>query len=153
MNISYEILTRDHIPKLAEFYMKTYNSPPWNEKWTIEAATKRLDELINCRNSYGLAAFDENENIVGMVAGISEGSSTSYYTLRQFYVRDFFVVTSTQGKGIGSTLMAELELHLKEMGISRTYLITSNANGTDAFYLKQGYTNINGLVLMGKDLK
>ena len=153
MNITYETLTNNHIPKLAKFYMETYNAPPWNEKWTIEAATKKLDELINCRDSYGLLCTDENANIIGMIAGISEGSSTSYYTLRQFCIRDFLVITSMQGKGIGSALMAELESRLKAIGISRTYLITSNANGTDAFYLKQGYTNINGLVLMGKDLE
>ena len=153
MNITYEILTNYHIPELSKFYMETYNSPPWNEKWTMEAATQKLDELINCRDSYGLAAVDENGNIIGMIVGISEGISTSCYNIRQFCIRDFLVITSMHGNGIGSELMAELESHLKAMGIGRTYLITSSSNGTNSFYLKQGYTNIEGLVLMGKDLK
>ena len=148
MSVKYEILGNEHISKLAALYMNTYNTEPWNDEWTLELAATKLDEIINCRGSYGLACFDENDHIIGMIVGNSE----TYYNCTQFFIKDFFVVPAAQGRGIGSSLMSELESHLKGMGIFKTYLITSRTDKTESYYQKRGFKSWNGMVLMGKDL-
>ena len=147
-DLNYEVLEDKHIPCLARCYMETYNISPWNDEWTLESAAKKLDEMINCRDSYGLACFDKDCNIIGMIVGSCE----TYYNCRQFFIKDFFVIPSVQGKGIGSLLMGKLESHLKNMGIDKVYLFTSRTDKTESYYQKRGFKSWNGMVLMGKNL-
>jgi GNAT superfamily N-acetyltransferase len=146
--MTYEVINDVYIPKLAEIYVKTYNAPPWNDEWTISTATKKLDEMINCRNSFGLVCFDDESNIIGIIIGSSE----TYYNCKQFFIKDFLILPDFQGRGIGSRLMNELEGRLKDMGINKTYLITSRTNKTEKYYHKRGYTSWDGIVVMGKYL-
>lgn len=144
----YEDIDKAYIPILAEIYVETYNAPPWNDKWTVSLATQRLDEMINCRDSYGLVCIDNESKIIGMIVGNSE----TYYNCAQFFIKDFFVIPSVQGRGIGSALMDELESRLKSKGIDKTYLLTSRTDKTEKYYQKRGYQSWNGMVLMGKFL-
>jgi len=144
----YEDINKSHIPRLAEIYVETYNAPPWNDKWTVSLAEQRLDEMINCRDSYGLICIDDESKIIGMIVGISE----TYYNCKQFFIKDFFMIPSSQGKGIGSALINELERRLKSMGVDKTYLFTSKTDKTEKYYQKRGYHSWNGMVLMGKSL-
>lgn len=43
----YEEITIDHLDKLAELYVETFNSEPWNDEWTVCTAKKRLHQMIN----------------------------------------------------------------------------------------------------------
>lgn len=45
--MDYEEITIDHLDELASLYVETFNSEPWNDKWTISTATKRLHQMIN----------------------------------------------------------------------------------------------------------
>lgn len=40
-------------------YIETFNSPPWNDEWTIENASKRLHQMIHCEDFYGIKAYQE----------------------------------------------------------------------------------------------
>ncbi|SEW46312.1 GNAT family N-acetyltransferase [[Clostridium] fimetarium] len=144
----YEIIDEKYIPKLAELYVETYNSPSWNDEWTISLATQKLYEMINCRDSYGLICLDDASRIVGMIVGSSE----VYYNCKQFFIKDFFVIPTLQGKGIGSGLMKKFESQLKGKGIDKTYLFTSRTDSTENYYQKRGYKNWNSMVIMGKNL-
>lgn len=144
----YRDLDETYIEKLAELYVDTYNAPPWNDKWTILLAAKRLDEMINCRDSYGLVCFDDESNMLGMIVGSRE----TYYDHSQFYIKDYFVIPSCHGRGIGSALLNEFESRLKVKGITKTYLFTSRTEQTEGFYQKRGYQSWNGMVMMGKVL-
>ena len=146
--MAFAVLTEAHIPLLAELYVETYNAPPWNDAWTTPLATKRLDEMICCRDAYGLACLDDHGAIVGMVVGSSE----TYYNCTQFFIKDFFIIPAIQGQGFGTALLAELELRLRHMGIEKTYLFTAKGGQTERYYHHHGYTSWNGMVLMGKRL-
>ena len=142
----FAVLTEAHIPLLAELYVETYNAPPWSDAWTVPLATKRLDEMICCRDAYGLACLDSHGAIVGMVVGSSE----TYYNCAQFFIKDFFIIPAMQGQGFGSALLAELECQLLRMGVEKTYLFTAKGVQTEHYYQRCGYASWNGMVLMGK---
>lgn len=44
----YKDLLKEHIPELAILYVDTFNSPPWDDEWSIESASNRLLQMINC---------------------------------------------------------------------------------------------------------
>lgn len=47
------------INELANMYIETFNSPTWNDEWTIENASKRLHQMIHCEDFYGIKAYQE----------------------------------------------------------------------------------------------
>lgn len=55
----YEEITIDRLYELASLYVDTFNSEPWNDKWTINTATKRLCQMINTEDSFGLCAYQD----------------------------------------------------------------------------------------------
>lgn len=42
----YEEITIDHLDKLAELYVETFNSEPWNDEWTVWYCTTSFDPSI-----------------------------------------------------------------------------------------------------------
>ena len=141
-------LEKSQYPILSKHYAETYNSPPWNDKWTRESALEKLDEMMDCRGAFGLVCYDEDDNFSGVILGSSE----IYFNCKQFFIKDFFVPVPLQGKGIGSRLMAEFEKRLADMGIDKVYLFTSKGEKTEGFYNKRGFNTWSGMVLMGKNL-
>ncbi len=143
----YKQILDEHIHELALLYIKTYNAPPWNDKWTVEIASLRLDEMINCRDAYGLVCVDEDNNIIGAILGVAE----TYHSCRQFLIKSFLIDPTHQGKGIGTQLLAEFENRLKAQGVTTTYLLTDRED-KETFYNQRGYSSWNSLVVMGKNL-
>jgi aminoglycoside 6'-N-acetyltransferase I len=141
-------LEKSLYPLLAKHYVETYNAPPWNDQWTVELALEKFDEMMDCRGSFGLVCYDDDDNFSGVILGNPE----LYFNCKQFFIKDFFVPLSLQGKGIGSLLMAEFEKRLSAMGIDKVYLFTSKGERTEGFYKKRGFNTWGGMVLMGKNI-
>ena len=84
----------------AELFLDLYQSVGW-EPPCIEQVR------IALKNSFATFTCYEGETPVGMVRVIGDGGMS-------FYVKDFAVVPSYQGKGVGKCLMAALECYVKE---------------------------------------
>ena len=67
----YEEITIDHLDKLAELYVETFNSEPWNDEWTVYTAKKRLHQMINTEDLFGLCAYQEGD-MCGAILGCME---------------------------------------------------------------------------------
>jgi aminoglycoside 6'-N-acetyltransferase I len=141
-------LDKSLYPLLAKHYVETYNAPPWNDQWTEKLALEKFDEMMDCRGSFGLVCYDDDDKFSGVILGNPE----LYFNCKQFFIKDFFVPLSLQGKGIGSLLMAEFEKRLSAMGIDKVYLFTSKGERTEGFYKKRGFNTWGGMVLMGKNI-
>jgi ribosomal protein S18 acetylase RimI-like enzyme len=63
------------------------------------------------------------------------------------------VSAESRSRGIGASLMEELENRLKEKGCLKYYLLVARDN-VDAirFYEKRGWQNMDDLFIFGKDL-
>lgn len=134
----------DDIVKTVELYIRVFNSPPWNDKWTKETVIKRLTQMINCEGFYGLVCY-ENDEPIAMILGNHE----YYYDGMQFIIKEFCVDNHFQGKGIGKKLLDIFTQKLKEKNIKETYLFTSKRQS--GFYEKCGFETLD-LVMMLKNL-
>lgn len=47
--MKFKEMTLKDIELVAELYVKTFNSEPWNDSWTIETATKRLTQMMDAQ--------------------------------------------------------------------------------------------------------
>lgn len=140
-------IKKEHIDELANLYIKAFNSPPWNDEWTLDTASKRLLQMMNCEGFFGMICC-ENNQIIGLILGNHE----YFYDGMHFNIKEFCVDRDLRGKGIGTAILNEFLIRLKNKGINEVILFTSRSDGTEGFYNKRGFNSFNSMVMMGKNL-
>jgi aminoglycoside 6'-N-acetyltransferase I len=137
----------EHLLECSELYLKVFNAEPWNDKWTIETASKRLRDIYISPNFEGVLYF-ENEQIKGAIFGNYE----QFYDGIHYNLREMFIANELQGKGIGSKIFKELEDRLRELEVTTIILFTSKGNKTSKFYLKNKFSEWEDMAMMGKEI-
>jgi aminoglycoside 6'-N-acetyltransferase I len=124
-----------------------FNAEPWNDKWTLGTAHKRLNDIYISPNFEGVLCME-----YGQVKGAIFGNYEQFYDGVHYNLREMFISNELQGKGIGSKLLKELEKRLGDLGVSTIILFTSKGNKTSEFYLKNDFLEWDDMVMMGKDI-
>ena len=145
--LEYKNISLDDLNDLAEIYVETFNSEPWNDKWTIDTASKRLHQMINVEDFCGILAR-KNDILCGMILGSKE----QFFDGMMLNIKEFCVKNGMRGHGIGSEIYKEFEIRMKTEGIKEIILFTSKGDFTEHFYHKQGLESYSGLTFMGKKL-
>jgi aminoglycoside 6'-N-acetyltransferase I len=135
------------IAELTRLYVACFNSPPWNDGWTQEAARERLEDLLAARQARGVVAFI-GVDAVGMLLGQKERWIDSHH----FNLVEMCVLPSNQRQGIGRALLAHLVRELEVEGASKLYLMTAPESHASAFYSKQGFRSSRGRVVLTRTL-
>lgn len=143
----YEEITIDHLDKLTELYVETSNSEPWNDEWTVCTAKKRLHQMINTEDAFGLCAYQE-----GDMCGVILGCMEQFYNGIMFNVKEFWVKNGMRGRGVGTQIFSEFEKRLKEKQVGQIILFTSKGDFTEHFYHKQNMKSNPQMIFMGKEL-
>nr|WP_283715351.1 GNAT family N-acetyltransferase [Clostridium perfringens] len=81
------------------------------------------------------------------------GNLEQWYDGEQFCVKEFFVDSSSQGKGTGKKLLNALENILMEKEVGVVHFWTMKGSTAEAFYNKRGYEIPKELIMMRKKLK
>ena len=84
----------------AEIFLELYTSVGWEPPCEAQVRTALQNSLAT------FAAF-ENGKPVGMARLIGDGGMS-------FYIKDFAILPSYQGKGIGTKLIAALEKYIRD---------------------------------------
>lgn len=145
--LEYKIITLDDVKDLAEMYVETFNSEPWNDRWTIDTASKRLHQMINVEDFCGILAR-KNDILYGMILGSKE----QFFDGIMLNIKEFCVKNEMRGQGIGTEIFIEFEDRMKEEGVNEIILFTSRGDYTEHFYHKHGLKSYSELTLMGKQL-
>lgn len=136
-----------HILECTELYIKVFNAEPWNDKWRLETAHKRLNDIYISPNFEGALYVED-----GQVKGAIFGNYEQFYDGIHYNLREMFISNEVQGQGIGSKMLYELEKLLKGIGVTTIILFTSKGNKTSKFYLKNSFTEWDSMAMMGKDV-
>lgn len=88
---------------------------------------------------------EEDGTIVGAVLCGHDG--------RRGYIYHLAVAPTHHGKGIGKRLVQECVTGLREAGVTRALIFVAPDNsGGHAFWLRNGWEEVGGAILMGIDL-
>ena len=128
---------------LIQGYIKTFAGEPWNEIWEHQWVLDRVRWISSVPNFIGKVAV-ENGEVVGALLG---------YTLPfkgklNFDIVELFVLPSSQGNGVGKSLIKELEKTLPLDNGNVIHLITAKESDSETFYKKCGYERNEHLCVM-----
>ncbi|WNY28972.1 Acetyltransferase YpeA [Methanimicrococcus stummii] len=137
----------EHIPEVSDLFIKAFNAPPWNDTWTSETAAKRLAQQTSSPYTYGLIC-----EIDGQIAGMIVGNEEQYCDELCFEIREFCTSVDYRDRGVGKSLIRELEARLKERGITKVTLATIHGENTVGVYQKMNYEISNDIVMMEKKI-
>ena len=76
----------EHISKCSELYIKVFNAEPWNDKWTIKIAKKRLTDIYSTPNFEGILYTED-----GQVKGAILGNCEQFYDGIHYNLREMFI--------------------------------------------------------------
>ncbi|MGM9988213.1 MAG: GNAT family N-acetyltransferase [Bacillaceae bacterium] len=140
-------IENDHIVKCSELYIDVFNAEPWNDKWTLETAYKRLNDIYTSPNFEGVLYV-----VDGQVKGAILGNCEQFYEGIHYNLREMFISNELQATEIGTKMLQELEQKLREIGVTTIILFTSKGNETSDFYLKNNFSHWSSMIMMGKDI-
>ena len=69
----------------------------------------------------------------------------------EYYIDQFCIAPDYQQKGIGSRFLAEIERRIADLGMKGILLNTEKSYPSFNFYRKNGFMEIEGLAVMGKE--
>lgn len=112
-------------------FIRLYKDAGW-WKDSYNANISFIDKIV--KNSFAfVAAFDDNNQIVGIGRALSDGCSDAY-------IQDVVVLKSSRGKGIGKAIIKFLIKELKSHNIDWIGLI--GEPNTETFYEQLGFKSL-----------
>ena len=133
-----------------EFVIDDYDAAValWNLLEGIEVAEGDSREEIRAyllRNPGLSRVAEENGTLMGAVLCGHDGRRGLIYHLA--------IAPAYQGKGIGKLLVGECVAQLRDAGIVRALILVARDNsGAHSFWLRSGWEDVPGALLMGIDL-
>ncbi len=142
----YDIVSEE-FAEYARLYVDVFNAEPWNDEWTEDTALRRLQDIYSSPGFVGCKYLDD-----GTVKAAVFGNCEQWYKGMHYNLKEMFVSTELQGRGVGSRLLEHLEARLKDLNVNAIYLFTSKGNLTDRFYRKNGFNEFESMAMMGKSI-
>ncbi|MNP38866.1 putative acetyltransferase [compost metagenome] len=143
-----KLFERNDLLKCINTFISVFNQEPWNDEWSAETAYQYLIDFTNTPGFIGVAAV-EDEEIIGFIFGVSK----RWWSGEEFFINEMCVRIKEQKTGVGTALMRYLMKKLDSAGISNITLLTDRGKPAEAFYKKIGFTEIDRLVFLNKNIK
>jgi aminoglycoside 6'-N-acetyltransferase I len=136
----------DDLETVSLLYQRTFNAPPWNEGWGIEAASERLQAILDAPNGFGVLAKRDGEPIAFALGYLETWVSGTHFVLKEMCT-----APAEQRQGIGTYMLEFLLRALKERGVIQAFCETRSGVPAEAFYRRAGFRTLN-VVALGKRL-
>ena len=134
----------ENLLQVVPLYMEVFNSDPWSDGWSVEAATERMTSFAKYFEFFSMRI------LVGEVAiGFALGWAERWVKVWQFHLYEICVSPKMQGKAYGRVLHSELEKQTRERGLTALFLQTDAQLPAHKFYEVCGYRD-RALTVMGK---
>ena len=141
--LQFRRMERADIGELSTLFCKVFSEPPWNEDVSPEEAQRYFENCFSLASFRGFVAESG-----GRIVGLAVGFLKPWRKGMEYYLDEFCIVPSFQGKGIGSRLLDEICTRLAEEGVFGAMLNTERAYPAYSFYLKNGFSESGLSVLV-----
>lgn len=144
MEIQY--LQKEQIKAAANLYISVFSQEPWNEEYESFEQVERLIKNFMAETCYlNFVALEKGE-LIGLCLGLKK----PWINGIEYYIDEFCIKTDLQGRGIGSCFLTEIEAKIRKLGMDGLMLNTEKGVPAAQFYLKNGFHQLSGLIVLGK---
>lgn len=130
------------ISECAKVYVSAYSAEPWEEVYEEAEVENYICAYLDSDTKCCFAAV-EQEQIVGVVLGLI----VPYVGSQFFRIEDFCISPKVQRKGCGTTFMELIEKEAAKRGCDSILLGTQREFPSHRFYLKNGFQEIESVLL------
>ena len=127
-------------------FIDAFSREPWNEQYKSDEEVRRYFTNFLSLDSFLEFVGLEGGRIIALCAGMRK----PWLKGVEYYIDQFCVAPEYQGQGIGSRFFAEIEHRIADWGMKGILLNTEKSYPSYDFYHKNGFAEIEGLVIMGK---
>jgi GNAT superfamily N-acetyltransferase len=140
-------LNETDLERCGEILISSYNTMPWNYRWSFEKAYLYLKEYQEAKRFMGFVALEE-----GMIVAAIFGHLKTWWTKDQMYIDEVFVSNDFKGKGYGKSIISYCETYCKQKGIDIITLMTNEVMPAYEFHSKNDFVKVDQYVFMFKQL-
>ena len=135
-------MTSADVEQCSMIYRSAYAAEPWKEEYSDEEISEYLKEFLNS-DSLQSFVLKEDSLAIGLALTVRVPSVGASY-LR---IEDFCIGAEYQRKGYGSNFLGMLAEQAKKIGCDSILLGTQKGFPAYAFYLKNGFREIESALL------
>jgi len=143
MEINY--VEESELLRCTDVFIEVFKSEPWNDEWEPEKEKQYLLDFYHTPGFLGLVAL-EGEKVIGFLFGVHR----VWWSGDEFFVHEMCVKSNQQNKGIGKALMDRLLGELEARSITHLSLLTDRGIPAEAFYKRNGFTEVERLVFLSR---
>ena len=139
-------ISREHIEECVDLFIDVFTKAPWNDTYSSrEQVVDFFRSYIN--NNYFVGyILKEQEHIIAMSIGMKK----PWISGMEYYIAQFCVKASWQGKGIGSYFLKLIEREIRMEKMNAIILNTERGFPSEKFYLKNGFESVDELITLIK---
>ncbi len=130
--VTFRQMFKEDISSVTPLYVEYWNGT--GDEWTEELAYKRIWQVLGSPDSYCIIA--ENG---GKAIGFAMGRYETFANATAYNLVEIVVAKDWQNKGIGTKMMEELQLCVKNGGATLFLLDSANDAMHEHFYGKLGF--------------
>ena len=139
-------LDQDDLNACIDLFIKTFSKEPWNDVY--DSRTQVIDFFENhMKNNYFIGYVLKDEE---SVVALSIGMKKPWINGMEYYIDQFCVTYERQGQGIGTQFLNLIAKDIKKLGINAMILNTEKGFPSEKFYLKNGFSKLDELVILAK---
>ena len=139
-------IEKQMIDDCVGLFIDTFTKEPWNDVY--ESSEQVVNFFLNhMNNNYFLGYAAELD---GKVVALSVGMKKPWIQGLEYYIDEFCVSFSMQGRGIGSWFIKAIENDINEQGMNGMILNTEKGTAAQSFYEKNGFRVLGDLIVLGK---
>lgn len=142
-----QLLEKFHIEACSQLFVEAFSCEAWNEQYESDR------EVIGYFTTF--LSLDIFLGFVGIESGrviaLCVGMRKPWLKGVEYYIDQFCVAPDFQCRGIGSLFLAGIERRIADLGMKGILLNTERTYPAYGFYRKNGFTEIEGLTVMGKE--
>lgn len=145
-NLNVKRMEKSMLNECVDLFIDTFSKEPWLDVYeSRNQVVNFFENHFNNNYFMGYVAIADNE-----IVALSIGMKKPWIKGMEYYIDEFCVGYKHQGKGIGSIFIKEIEADLKKQGIDGIILNTDKDYPSKMFYVKNGFTVFDELVVLGK---
>jgi len=138
--------TGKDVKRVVELYGAEYRDKPYNEKWSLKDANKKVGWLFN---TFFVFVLEIDGEVEGVIAGRDYLSDKG----RNGFIQEVIVSSKYQGKGFGKALFDRIGAEFKKRKVKNLELMSNNKSKAYKIYKKIGFKEEKTFVFMVKKLK